>query len=74
MNKAAACCHPLHSSSLDHALVTAGILVHNVSFQNESDGFHSPVRMRAKGQAIIIGWVPLRTVMVEEQKGIYLGQ
>ena len=70
MNQAAAGRHPLNATGFNHAFVAAAVLVQDVAFENKRHGFEAPVRVRAEGQAAVVGPVHLRAVVVEKQKRV----
>ena len=52
--------------------MAGAVLVGQHAVEDEGDGFEAAVRVRAERQAVVVGRVGLRTVVVEEQERIEL--
>ncbi|BBM05318.1 hypothetical protein HAALTHF_10530n [Vreelandella aquamarina] len=55
MHDAAASGHPLHAACVNYALVLGAVGMGQRALQNEGDRLESPVRVRPKGQPLVVG-------------------
>jgi hypothetical protein len=70
MNDPPARGHPLDAPGGDDAFIAGGIPVSDISFKNNGDRLESAVWMWAERKAVIIFYVVLRAMMIQEEKRI----
>src|SRR5690606_21169234 len=62
--------HPLDVPRPDHAVVTSGVTVFDLSVSDDGDGLESTMRMRTDSSGVIAGGELARTGVIEQQERI----
>ena len=74
VDDAASSGHPLHTAGTRNVSSACRVPVGQRAFLDEGEGLEPYVGVRSKRQARIAGRVGLRSMVVQEQKGIQVGQ